>query len=99
MGRAALGVFVITGTILGIVWWLKALFAAPVKCPEIRPPVTVGSVIHVSEDYSRPFVAESGDTVNVILRPDGDPEQRCADSGGVFDVTKSGILVCENVDF
>lgn len=36
----------------------------------------------------------SGDSLNVILRPDGDPQARCDDMGG-----RLAGLVCWDVDF
>lgn len=57
--------------------------------------------IFVSMNYSAPFDARPGDTVNIIMEPDAtDPQGFCEVRGGSLWMNPfTQILICENVDF
>jgi hypothetical protein len=65
-----------------------------------RPIERPAQVIYVPEDYDVPFLAEPGDTIIVIMYPDGDPVDRCNHMGGepIFNPFTT-IYTCEKVDF
>lgn len=64
------------------------------------PPARPAQVIYVPEDYDVPFLAEPGDTIIVIMYPDGAPVDRCLNMGGepIFNPF-TNIYTCEGVDF
>lgn len=57
--------------------------------------------IFISMDYTAPFNAKPGDTVNIIMEPDTqDPQGFCDVRGGSLWMNPyTNILICENVDF
>lgn len=82
-----------------------AIAAIAAVCPSCDPaPEThqprPAQVIYVPEDYDVPFDARSGDTIILILYPDGDPIARCLDYGGepIYNPFTT-IFTCEGVDF
>lgn len=63
-------------------------------------PRRPAQVIYVGEDYPVPFTAEPGDTIIVIMNPDGAPIDRCWNNGGqAIENPFTTILTCEGVDF
>lgn len=56
--------------------------------------------IYIGESYDTPFDARSGDTITVIMDPNGDPVTRCLDMGGepIYN-PHTLIYSCDDVDF
>lgn len=70
---------------------------------DVPPPSLLqrpAQIIYVPEDYDVGFDARAGDTVIVIMYPDGAPVDRCFDMGGepVYNPFTT-ILECDDVDF
>lgn len=70
---------------------------------DVPPPsltVRPAQIIYVPEDYDVRFDARAGDTVIVIMYPDGAPVDRCLDMGGepIFNPFTL-IFECDGVDF
>lgn len=71
----------------------------PAACDN-EEPTRSPQVIYVGEDYNLPFDARPGDTIILVMTPDGHQLDRCNHSGGELIYNPHTLLwYCENVDF
>lgn len=67
------------------------------------PPARPAQVIYVPQDYDRPFIAEPGDRVILIMNNDSDELTElnyCEDRGGELTYNPfTDMLFCEDIDF
>jgi hypothetical protein len=83
--------------------------AIPMQCQPADPPVTPApatrtpQVIYIPQDYNQRFIAESGDTIILIMNNDSDEVTElnyCEDRGGELQYNEfTDILTCYDVDF
>lgn len=63
-------------------------------------PARPAQVIFVGEDYNLPFDARPGDTIILVMTPDGNQLSRCNDAGGELIYNPFTLIwTCEGVDF
>jgi hypothetical protein len=78
---------------------IAAAAAVPTQCTP-PPPERPAQEIYIGEDYNYPFNAEAGDTIILVMNPEGDMNLRCNNSGGQLrQSAHTDLYLCWGVDF
>lgn len=68
--------------------------------PKDDPAPAPPRLLYIGEGYNYQFDARPGDTLILVMNPDGGQLDRCNQAGGeLIEYRENGLWYCENIDF